>query len=129
MPTTHDPAPEWLMGLPWPPSVNHYWRRGTNGAMYISSEGRAYRHAMCVLLAGHEPLTCRVQVVVRAHPPDRRRRDLDNVLKALLDALQHGGVYEDDEQIDFLSIQRGPVRKGGAVDVLVGPFDMSEEGV
>jgi hypothetical protein len=27
------------------------------------------------------------------HPPDRRRRDIDNVQKALLDALQHGGAY------------------------------------
>jgi hypothetical protein len=26
-------------------------------------------------------------------PPDRRRRDIDNVQKPLLDALQHGGAY------------------------------------
>jgi crossover junction endodeoxyribonuclease RusA len=44
---------------------------------------------------------------------DRRRRDLDNVQKALLDALEHGGVYRDDAQIDLLVVERGPVTPGG----------------
>jgi crossover junction endodeoxyribonuclease RusA len=53
------------------------------------------------------------------HPPDRRAFDLDNRLKALLDALAHAGVYEDDGQIDELNIQRGPIVPGGKAIVEV----------
>ena len=51
--------------------------------------------------------------------PDRRRRDIDNVGKALLDALQHAGCFDDDEQIDVLHIERRTVIKGGACRVVV----------
>lgn len=37
-------------------------------------------------------------------PPDRRRRDIDNMLKAPLDAMCHAGLYQDDSQIVSLSI-------------------------
>ena len=43
----------------------------------------------------------------------RRRRDIDNVQKALLDALQYEGVYLDDSQIVRLSIEkRGSIAAG-----------------
>jgi len=56
---------------------------------------------------------------VHVFPPDGRRRDLDNLQKALCDALQHAGVYADDSQIDRLDVQRGPVVPGGKVIVQV----------
>jgi len=52
-------------------------------------------------------------------PPDRRRRDLDNLQKALLDALAHGGAYHDDSQIARLTIQRRHVVPAGKVRVRV----------
>ncbi|NBW23084.1 MAG: RusA family crossover junction endodeoxyribonuclease, partial [Caulobacteraceae bacterium] len=44
-----------------------------------------------------------------AFPPDKRKRDLDNVLKSLLDALTHANVWDDDSQIDDLRIYRNIV--------------------
>jgi crossover junction endodeoxyribonuclease RusA len=45
-----------------------------------------------------------LRVVIEAWRPDKRRRDLDNLLKATLDGLAHAGVYEDDSQIVDLRI-------------------------
>lgn len=64
-------------------------------------------------------MTGALAVHVTVHPPDRRRRDLDNAMKALLDALAHGGAYEDDSQIDRLEIVRGAVVPGGKVIVRI----------
>jgi crossover junction endodeoxyribonuclease RusA len=105
------------LALPFPPSVNHYYRH-VGARTLISRGGRAYRDAVVALLRPRrsQPLTGRLMVAIQIHPPDRRRRDLDNVQKSLLDALQHAGVYADDSQIDTLTItRRDPVSGGAAV--------------
>jgi len=53
---------------------------------------------------------------------------LDNLLKAVQDALQHAGVYRSDSQIDRLEVERGSVTKGGRVDVLVELLDATDTG-
>ena len=93
--------------LPFPPSVNHYWRH-VGPRTLISREGRRFRRRVCAQLAdsGLRRLSGPLQIEIEVYPPDRRRRDIDNVQKALLDALQHGGLYEDDSQIVKLDIER-----------------------
>lgn len=112
-----------VIELPYPPSANHYWRRVGDRTL-ISREGRKFRKRVIARLARRtaKPMSGRVAVHVTAHPPDRRRRDLDNAMKALLDALGHGGVYEDDGQIDRLEIERGSVVPGGKVVVRITPI-------
>lgn len=123
---------ERILTLPYPPSVNHLWRhvviKGTVRTL-LSKEGRAYRVAARDGITG-EPLAGRLAVRVIVYPPDRRKRDLDNVLKSL-DALSQEinkktgqvvfpGVWLDDSQIDILHVERGPVhREGGYVRVHV----------
>jgi crossover junction endodeoxyribonuclease RusA len=58
-------------------------------------------------------------VTVEACPPDRRKRDADNLLKGLLDALQHGGAFPDDSRIVWLLIYRRQVTSGGRVVVTI----------
>lgn len=106
--------------LPYPPSVNHYWRR-VGARTLISRGGRAFRQTVCSILAAgkFEPLVGPLEVDVTVYPPDRRRRDIDNVQKALLDALQHGGAYADDSQIVRLSIEKGDPVDGGKTIVRI----------
>jgi len=103
--------------LPYPPSINHYWRRAGYRTL-ISREGRRFRQRVLAILAARRvaPLQGPLAVEVEVHPPDNRRRDIDNVQKALLDALQHGGAYADDSQIVQLAIEkREPVEGGRTV--------------
>lgn len=100
--------------LPWPPSINHYWRHA-KGRHFISLEGRLYRETV-FWKASHyrnqfKPKD-KLQIHINAYPPDRRKRDLDNLLKSLLDSLQHAQIYNDDFQIDSLTIVRKMPLKG-----------------
>jgi len=107
------------LSLQYPPSLNRYYRT-VKGRILISKAGREYRnHVVCKYGQTAPALTGRLAVVINVYPPDNRRRDLDNLCKRLLDALQHAGIYEDDSQIDKLTIERKGVGKPGGVDVLV----------
>ena len=100
--------------LPWPPTANTYYRRlvgmKAGKGMRISERGMLYRRLVggVVLTQRAKPFSDleRLTVKVEAYPPDRRRRDLDNLLKSTLDALMHAGLIPDDSQIDDLAIVR-----------------------
>jgi len=104
--------------LPYPPSVNHYWR-SVGGRVLISKEGRAFRRKVCAILnrVRAEPMDGDLAIEIVVYPPDRRRRDVDNVLKSLLDALEKGGAYENDSQIKRLTIEKRQPVKGGHTTV------------
>ena len=86
--------------LPFPPSVNRYYRN-VGYRTLLSRAGREYRRKVCSQLAGRvgQPLSEHLEVQLDLFPPDRRRRDYDNFQKAILDALEHAGVYHNDCQI------------------------------
>lgn len=103
--------------LPFPPSVNHYYRQ-VGPRTLISREGRRFRERVTSILAALRvrPMSGALDMQVEVFPPDRRRRDIDNIQKALLDALEHGGAYGDDSQIVRLCIdKREPVPGGRTI--------------
>lgn len=112
--------------LPWPPSVNNYIRRTTNRS-YMTKKGKEFRDASVFeilgrSLHGDRPLsgfTGRLAVHIELIAPDRRKRDIDNHVKPVLDAMQHAGVFEDDAQIDELRVKRLHVESPGCCDVTV----------
>lgn len=108
--------------LPWPPTVNTYWRRGPTHT-YLSKKGRAYKEAVKVAVLtqlGKLPfLKSRLSVSLHLYPPDKRKRDIDNHVKAVLDSLTESRVWHDDEQVDELQIVRGDIVKGGMAKVVV----------
>ena len=103
--------------LPFPPSLNHYYRH-VGPRTLISREGRTFRKKVCAILAaaGIKPITGPLHIEIKIYPPDRRRRDVDNLQKALLDALEHGCAYLNDNQIVRLEIEKHePVPGGRAI--------------
>ena len=106
--------------LPYPPSVNHYWRR-VGARTIISRGGRAFRQTVCSILATRqfETMVGPLVVDVIVYPPDRRRRDIDNVLKSLLDSLEHGGAFHDDSQVVDLHVRKSNIVADGKVTVRI----------
>jgi crossover junction endodeoxyribonuclease RusA len=108
--------------IPIAPSVNHYYQRTSGGGMRISDRGQFFRAEVrnAVVRSKMPKLTGRLWVTLRVFPPDKRARDLDNFCKAALDALQHGGAFENDGLIDDLQVTRGPIVPGGRIEVILG---------
>ena len=120
-------TPDLTIVLPFPPSVNHYWRHVVMGKYVrtlISAAGREFKrkvaHALQVQLGGQrKPLVGDCRCYVALHAPDRRRRDVDNYAKVLLDSLTDAGVWADDSQIQDLRLVWGAVLPGGKAVVTI----------
>jgi len=107
--------------------MNHYWSR-VGFRTLISREGRTFRENVRALLAGdghRPPNNGRIALCMDAFPPDNRRRNLDNIQKPLLDALQHAGLYEDDSQIDLLVCRRKETASNGRIIVRIERLPLS----
>lgn len=112
--------------LPWPPTVNHYWKHSRRGH-YISEKGINYRQQIIDIIKQQNlniNTQSRIKISITANPPDRRRRDLDNLPKAVFDALTHAEFWADDNQIDYMSIERGERVAGGRLDVQVWEMEL-----
>jgi len=115
-------AADYEFYVPWPPSVNGYWRTFRNRQI-ISKRGREYRdhvitHMDLLGLSG-ELVSDRLNVEVLLQPPTARKYDIDNFCKGIFDGLTYSKFWLDDEQIDRLSIKKGDKAKGGRVWIKV----------
>lgn len=96
----------------YPPTVNHYWgQRGIR--KFLTAKAKKFREHVAKRTHGlkHLPhFRKEVQLHMRVHlfTPDNRRRDIDNPLKPLLDALEYVGVLEDDAAIHVLEVYKIP---------------------
>ncbi|MCS3605304.1 RusA family crossover junction endodeoxyribonuclease [Erwinia rhapontici] len=112
--------------LPFPPSINGYWRSPGKGAL-ISERGRKYRiNAIAAvyeqLRRRPQPITHEIDIHVILYPPTRAKRDLDNFQKALFDGLTHAGVWADDSLIKRMTVEWGSVTCHGKVEVTINEF-------
>ena len=102
------------MCIPYPPSVNHYYRRVGNRTL-ISREGRLFGDAVaCRHAAMGAPLAeGNLALDIELYPPDNRRRDADNTIKPIQDALQKAGMFKDDSQIKRVTAEMLDTTPGG----------------
>ena len=93
--------------LDMPPSSNRMWRKGKHG-IHPSAEYDAWKTA-----AGQEVMARRVQGLQFQEPVEvtivakqlHKLRDLDNIIKPCLDALQFGQLLANDNQVRCLFVR------------------------
>ena len=116
-----------FLSLPFPPSMNTYWRN-FRGRTIISPAGRAFKAAVSDYVVEYRVPKLgdkKLRISMVLFPRDKRKIDIDNRIKSVLDALQDAGVFDDDFQVDELSIVRGKTIKGGAIRVMIEEIDTS----
>lgn len=113
------------LNLPYPPSVNAYLKIASRTKRYISPAGVAFRRAVQKAVGTNiEPMAQRLMVSITLYPKDKRKRDIDNSIKLTLDSLQSAGVFLDDNQIDRILVERGPIMVGGGCKVIIMPYEV-----
>lgn len=84
------------------------------GKVYRSADYESWRASAAWdarIQAGPRKIKGQFKITVLFVRPDQRHRDLDNLLKALLDCLQHAGVITNDKncvEIAARWVEEGP---------------------
>ena len=114
--------------LPYPPSVNNYWH-ASGKRRYISPAGKKFTEEVNLIVQNARFKTfgsASLGISVMIHPRSKRKFDLDNTLKAILDALMKANVYDDDSQFEYIEIARGEAKDGGSAVVHIYEIESEE---
>ena len=94
--------------LPFPPSVNNLFLNVSRGGRVKTAKYRAWeKQADAAKPAGIVRLSGEVIAVYTYGRPDKRRRDVANLEKAIGDTLTRWGALEDDSQIVDIRLRWG----------------------
>lgn len=114
-----------MLVLPFPPSLNTYWRN-FRGRMVLSEKGRAYKQAIAEYVSENNVPKYgeqKLKITMILQPRDKRKIDIDNRIKCVLDSLQDAGVFDDDFHVDELHVMRGEQVKGGKLLLTIEVID------
>ena len=114
----------------WPPSTNRLWRSTTSKTglpcVYLDQKARAFYNSVKFIVSKNKAALdaaklqdSNIGLSIKLFPPDKRKRDIDNVLKALLDSLTKAGAWQDDSQVSYLEISKCETAKGGLVKISI----------
>jgi Holliday junction resolvase RusA-like endonuclease len=110
--------------FPWPPTANNLYPT-VRGKRVSSKAALAYRKACAdAVLERHIErfrfVGCRLRILIGCHAPKPMAYDLDNRIKATLDALQYCGIIENDNQIDEIMVSRfAPHHELGKLNIVI----------
>lgn len=122
------------MIIPGEPVPKGRPRTGRNGAIYTPGPTKAAEDAIRVLveaeLAGREPHEGPVGIAARFYCKGKSRKDGDNLIKLVVDAIQRGkrgtgGVIYDDVQVEewWFRVYRGAPGEEPRTELLVYPLE------
>ena len=104
-----------------PRSTNHIYKF-FRSRMYVSAAGKALKRSyqlQAKLQFGNIPLiTNPIALEIILYFGDKRRRDIDNYNKILLDSMS-GIVYKDDAQIQKLTIIKQYDKKRPRIEIVI----------
>ena len=112
--------------IPYPPSVNHlYDFRGRT--KFIGEKGKLFFSEVSELAMYwkiQKRISCQIKMDIKVFLPDKRKRDIDNVLKATFDSLQKSNIIEDDRLICQLMIEKvGIDRKKPRLEIEIAEYN------
>jgi crossover junction endodeoxyribonuclease RusA len=110
--------------IPYPPSVNNYW--GFHGhSRFLTPKAKQFKKEVAHIVSQQQIKfgNQRLEISITLYPPDRRARDIDNVVKSTFDALVQANAIFDDSCVDVLLVQRGTVVKGGKAEITIKVLD------
>jgi len=117
MPRKRATEPFFRLWFPWPPTLNTYYSI-FGGRKILSRRGRRYKEELAGLLALKQtrltaPERGGIEAVIELWPPDKRKRDWDNLHKAVFDSLTQAGIIEDDSLVKKATVEfKEPSRPG-----------------
>ncbi len=88
-----------------PPSVNGIWINKPNGR-YKSPKGKQFEKLANLEIKNQykgKPINNQLKISINLFFKDKRKRDIDNYNKGILDAMT-GIIYQDDSQIEELHV-------------------------
>lgn len=92
-------------GIPRPKQSFRYGSKGKYTPAITKEWAGIVRDVAYKAMGTHEPLDCQLDVAIEFYLPDKRKRDLDNLSKNVLDAM-NGIVYTDDRIIVNLLLSK-----------------------
>jgi len=120
-----------IIFAPFPPSTNTLYP-ASGGRRHLSKKAAKYktdvqwqlkrRYSLLQLVTKENHLFC----ILDLYPPDKRRRDVDNYSKLLIDSFT-GLVFEDDSQIKKLLISWREVEAPGSVIITFGKLEQFDD--
>jgi crossover junction endodeoxyribonuclease RusA len=93
------------LSIPFPPSVNRLWRATKTGKVYRSKEYVDWtKEALWEIKeqAKRRRISGQYKLTIEAVRPDKRKRDIGNLEKAINDALVHSGIVDDDHLCEWI---------------------------
>ncbi len=107
--------------LPYPAylSINRLYRKSKTG-VFLSKKAWEYREIVYFSIYQFKKFYDeKIKLEIKVHHPDKRKRDLDNILKAVIDSLQYAKLFNDDYQIKNLHILEMPVLTDGKLEITI----------
>lgn len=108
--------------IPFPyASGNHAWKHAGR-KHYLTEKAKKYYWDVLYLCRSQNAvwrLEGSLEVEVLIYPPDKRKRDLDNVWKVAADALTKAGVWVDDSMIEDIRLVKKKVDGPGRIEVRI----------